>query len=80
VKVEIHTTGTRGTLALDGHDVSKGIHGFQISYEAGDNLPLLTLDPVVRELEVSGDMQVYVSPAASDLLCRLGWTPPGGAA
>lgn len=80
MKVEIHTIGTRGSLALDGHDVSNGVSGFQVSYEVGGNLPLLTLDPVVREAEIGGEMKVYVSPAASDLLCRLGWTPPGGAA
>lgn len=79
MKVEIHTHGTSGRMALDGHDVSNGVRGFQLSYTAGGNLPLLTLDPLVREAEISGDMQVYVSPAASDLLCRLGWTPPGGA-
>jgi hypothetical protein len=79
VKVEIHTSGTRGQMVLDGVDVSNGVHGFQLSYTAGGNLPLLTLDPLVMESEVSGDMKVYISPAASDLLCRLGWTPPAGA-
>jgi hypothetical protein len=79
VKVEIHTAGPRGKVVLDGVDVSNGVRSFQLSHTAG-SLPLLVLDPLVVESKVSGDMQVYVSPAASDLLCRLGWTPPGGAA
>lgn len=78
MKVEIRHNGTVGSLALDGVDVSNGVRGYQLSATAG-RLPLLTLDPLVTEAVIDGEMKVFVSPAASDVLCRLGWTPPAGA-
>ena len=79
--VEISTGADLKTVVkLDGHDISAGLRGYEITHEAPDKQPLVMLHPAVFELvhaDVEG--QAYIAPAAVDLLIGLGWTPPGGA-
>lgn len=80
VEIELKPHGL-AAIKLNGFDISNGIRGYQLNHDAAGHTPLLYLDPlIVDQGSVRGDMKVYVSPAAADLLCRLGWTPPGGAA
>lgn len=79
--VEI-TTGPRlnAVIKLDGHDISAGVKGYEVKHEAPHLRPVLLIAPAMFDrLSVSVEADVYISPEASDLLCRLGWTPPGGA-
>lgn len=64
----------RGTLRLDGVDVSDAVSGFTLAGKAGQPTTL-TLDLLVTA-DASGD--VVVSPDVHELLIDLGWTPPGG--
>ncbi len=77
MKVDITTVGPRANIRLDGHDVSNGVRAYQVIHDSPAHLPRLTLDPLVTESQIGGEMQVYVRPEARELLIRLGWTPPG---
>jgi hypothetical protein len=80
--LEISTGADLKTVVkLDGHDITNGLRGYQITHEAPGKQPLVMLHPAVFEF-VEGDVEgrVYIAPAAADLLIGLGWTPPGGAA
>jgi hypothetical protein len=69
------------TIKLDGHDISAGIKAYELRQDAPHLPPVVLLTPAVFEVATADvEGKVYVAPAASDLLIRLGWTPPGGAA
>ncbi|WP_406083094.1 hypothetical protein OHA01_26300 [Micromonospora zamorensis] len=73
---DIEINGHRGTIRLDGHDVSKGIRGFRLTGEAGQ-LARLELDVLIVETtRAAADVSAYLNPEAVELLKRLGWTPP----
>lgn len=63
-----------GVVALDG-DPLDGVRGLDLSAEAGE-IPRLTLDLLVNEVQVNGEMTVTVPDATREALIALGWTPP----
>lgn len=70
---------TDATVILDGQNISKGLRGYEISHMSPGR-PAVNLHPAVFErTTVDLEADVYISPEASDLLIRMGWTPPGGA-
>lgn len=66
-----------GSLVVDGADLSNMATGFALDYGA-DRVPTLTVDLMVDEGEVDGDMRVVLPDEVGDLLVEWGWTPPGG--
>jgi hypothetical protein len=69
-----------GSLHLDDEDVSRYTRGFTLDARVGE-MPFLRLDVLpTRGLVYEGDVAVNVIGEMRDLLQKLGWTPPGGAA
>ncbi len=66
----------RGSISLDGQDVSKATRGFALTGSVGD-VTRLELDlAIFEDAKLSGEVDVIIPPAAVELLERLGWTPP----
>ncbi|MGW1295148.1 hypothetical protein [Streptomyces sp. NPDC002533] len=71
----IHLTGPRGTILVDGQDISHCVRGFELTGSV-DARPALGLDLLIDEAEVDGKPQVYLPAHVAELLTALGWTPP----
>jgi hypothetical protein len=66
----------RGTVEVDGHDISDAVRGFTLSGEVGHR-PRLGLELCVYTSEADGDdVQVHIPDDTAAALVALGWTPP----
>lgn len=74
-KVNLTRDG-RGTIEVNGQALH-GVRGLTVTSEAG-GVPHLTLDFVIYELELDGELVVTVPPKTAASLVALGWTPPEG--
>jgi hypothetical protein len=72
VRLEPHT----GTVEIDGAPL-RSVRAVTISGSVTD-LPRLTVELLLHEVEVDGDMLVTVPPRTAESLVALGWTPPEG--
>lgn len=75
-EIAVAATG-RGSIKLDGVDVSDGVRAFDL-HTTANRRARLTLDLNVRHpalLDVA-DADVVVAPATAAVLELLGWTPP----
>jgi hypothetical protein len=68
----------RGSIVLDGRDVSRLVHAVEISAEPGTTT--VRLDLLVGVSATLTDVPVELSEQTRDLLVSLGWTPPESAA
>jgi hypothetical protein len=66
----------RGSLIVDGKDLSNGVGGLTLRSEAG-KANVLTLDVIPHVVSMKGEVKVIVSDASHDALVAIGWTPPG---
>ena len=76
-EVKITHDGVRGTVEIDGQDVSNAVAGASVEVKAG-YIPEVTLDLrviSVRELSLE-NARVLLPDDVAELLQRLGWTPP----
>ncbi len=71
----IHLTGHRGTILVDGHDISHCVRSLTFTGDVHD-APRLELGLVLEEVQHDGQAQVYLPARAAELLAALGWTPP----
>jgi hypothetical protein len=75
--VQLGSDGVRHTCIVDGVDLSKGLHGVQLTLTSGE-FPTLTIDPLIFNLD-GADLEsarVVVADNAAQALVALGWTPP----
>lgn len=75
--VRLSSDGVWHTCVVDGVDLSKGLRGVQLTL-AGGELPTLTIDPLIFNLD-GADLEsarVVVADNAAQALVALGWTPP----
>ncbi len=75
-KITLNPTAgrTAGTVEIDGQPIP-GVAGIQLSGGV-HGLPHLSLNLVVHEVEVEGEMVIEVRPKTRAALLALGWTPP----
>lgn len=73
-KVNLSLRPGSGVIALDGEALN-GVRGLDLSATAGE-IPSLTVELLVNEVEVDGEMTVTVPDATREALIALGWTPP----
>lgn len=75
---EIHLTGPgRGSIKLDGHEISHTVRSFTLGAGANDQT-LLTLDLNLRDPgSLTGPVDAVVTEETAQTLIALGWTPPG---
>lgn len=76
-QVKITTDGPRGTVEVDGVDISHAVRGAQVSIEAG-SLPTVTLDVRIFRVGELGleNSYIEVPDDVADLMKAIGWTPP----
>jgi hypothetical protein len=73
--VVLHITEPgRGTLEVEGHPL-KGIVGISLTHRVTE-FARLTVELVMHEIEVDGQMQVMVPEKTRDSLVALGWVEP----
>ncbi|MFJ3282458.1 hypothetical protein [Streptomyces halstedii] len=72
----IHLSGPKGTVLLDGHDVSHCVRGLTLTADVRAGTPRLELGLVLDEVQHDGHAQVYLPARVAELLTALGWTPP----
>lgn len=72
-----YKTGT--SVTLDGVDITDGLRGLHVNAPVAgiSDTPTLTLDIVAYEIEINGELETRLTPAADHALKILGWTPPG---
>lgn len=78
----VTTTGpTSAQVLIDGHDIAHGVTGLTLTMGVAQ-VPTVTLDLAILDATEIQDVQarVLIPDATRDLLTRLGWTPPTGAA
>lgn len=70
-------TARRGTVKVNGHDVSKIVRGFTVHADAGGDATSVALSILtLNGLDFTGEAEVVLDPVTTELLQRLGWTPP----
>lgn len=75
-QVEVETASGRGTVRVDGHDISNAVTGINVGVKAGE-LTLVILNLAVDTSRLDGrDVIVDVPVETAFALERLGWTPP----
>lgn len=74
--VQIRTEGERGTVVVDGHDISTGVTGVDVEALAGQ-MPIVTLHLAMPTVLVDGEAVVRLPEVTVDALRQLGWTMPG---
>lgn len=75
--VQIKTEGKRGTVIIDGHDISTGVTYVGIAAPAGQ-MPTVTLHVAMPTVFYEGKAEIEIPHAVEAALVRLGWTPPDG--
>lgn len=74
--LKVTTTGqARGTVELDGQDISSGLSGLDLRMHV-DDLNMVTLELKAPTFEVEGEFVVMLPEEMQAALKRLGWTPP----
>lgn len=73
----LHLTpgGTGSFVELDGQRLP-GVRGVTLTHKVR-RTPTITVDLVMHEIEVDGEMTVTVPDKTREALIALGWTPPG---
>jgi hypothetical protein len=77
--VRITSSAATTSVEVGGRDISQGLRGVAVSFEA-DELPRVALDLLVFEVEEMSieAAEVIVPEETSRVLVALGWTPPVG--
>lgn len=73
-KLHLTPGGYGGTVEVDGQRLT-GIRNLTLTSGIG-NIPVLTLELLMHEVEVDGELIVTVPDKTRDALVTLGWTPP----
>ena len=76
VQVHLVPAGVGSTVHVDGERL-RGVTGLTITHRVRE-LPQLTIDLLVHEFDVDGEMVVQVPERTAESLVTLGWTPPPG--
>ena len=74
--VQIKTAGKRGTITVDGHDLSAAVVAVGFTAEAAE-MPVVTLQLAYPSVLFEGEAEVKLPEATVEALVRLGWTRPG---
>jgi hypothetical protein len=74
MQAQIKLDGADTRIVVGGVDVADQVRGLRLDAEPLETR--LTLDIVVFETEVDGEMTVEIPEGTRDLLLHLGWTPP----
>jgi hypothetical protein len=69
----------KGTVELDGKDISYAVSGFTYTAVVNDVGRLELQAPVVKGEIVDAEVVVHISAETRELLTSLGWTPPSEA-
>lgn len=73
--VSIGLTGNGdGAVSIDGEEIP-GVRSLHVASTAGER-PRLVLDVLMHEVEVDGEMAVYLPEPTRDALAALGWATP----
>lgn len=73
--VHIDLKGRGGVIEVDGHNVTNATLGLALKAD-GSGRRELTLNLLVHETAVDGEMKVNVPQETAEALVALGWTPP----
>jgi hypothetical protein len=68
----------KGRIEIDGQRL-RGVTGLRLAAST-DDIPRLTVELVMHEVEVDGEMEVQIPERTAAALIALGWTPPRDAA
>jgi hypothetical protein len=80
VRINANANGTKGSVEIDGNDVSGMTRGFRISAGVGE-LTVLELELIPRQVfEYEGEAFVRLSGRFEEFLESLGWKRPRGPA
>lgn len=63
-----------GEVIVDGQTIG-GVRDLDLNASARE-IPRLTLDLLLAEVEIDGEMEVLVPESTREALIALGWTPP----
>jgi hypothetical protein len=75
-KVRITADGLgRGTVHVDGHEMSNDVRGVSFNAWAGDSTEV-ELNLIIHDAAIDGEAKVVVPPGTAAALEALGWTPP----
>lgn len=74
-RIHLDPMGANSTIEVGGHDLSKAVRALAVTAEVGQ-VPALSLDLVICDGEVEGEVVVTIPEATRDALVALGWTPP----
>jgi hypothetical protein len=67
--------GGRGTVHVDGHEMTNDVCGVSFIAWAGDE-PECELHLIIHDAAIDGEAKVVVPPGTASALEALGWTPP----
>jgi hypothetical protein len=73
-KLHLTPGGYGSTIEIDGQKLT-GVRGIDLS-SAINEMPALTLDLIIREVEIDGEVIASVPDKTKATLIKLGWTPP----
>lgn len=73
-RIKLTPGGIDSEVEIDGHRLT-GITGVIIGAHVNE-MPAMSLDLLVHEIEVDGEMVVTVPDKTRSSLIALGWTPP----
>lgn len=87
ISVRLNATTGLGTVEVDGQDISNQVQSLRIEAFAGKPAEVWIDTPVVEtggwaqrdaegNLEVTGDVRLWMAEGARELLIKYGWTPP----
>ncbi|MEO3860887.1 hypothetical protein [Acrocarpospora sp. B8E8] len=68
------TPGSRSDVVIDGQRLT-GVRGINLTASVHEK-PQLSLDLVIREVEIDGEFHIEVPDKTRAALITLGWTPP----
>lgn len=77
-RIRLDPMGANSTIDIGGHDLSKAVRALAITAEVG-TVPVVSLDLVVLDGDVGGEVVVTIPATTRDALVALGWTPPATA-
>lgn len=72
---KVHLNGPTGTVEVGGADLSHAVQRVAITGKVGCT-PTMTLDLVIHQMDVDGEMHVQVPEDTAAALIVLGWAPP----
>lgn len=65
----------RSEIVVDGTDIANSVTAITVRASVGE-MPRLELELMVPEIEVEGEVRVYMLDGTREGLLALGWTPP----